>query len=376
MNLAEMLAYADIQDLCRIAKTYDCDCSSNSKHQLIQSILSVIGKRELFEEQIGGLQTEDIRFLNSLLFDRRNKFSLEELMARANQTKFDPEERAEWNPRELIAQFKRRGWLFNGHSQHTRYLFLVPEDLKRRFREAMAKRFGTSLVATGREPAVYRDEQTLLSADLQAFLRTVGKQPLPLSADGYLYKKNLQQLLDGLAVPEEMIGRTAWRFGYGRRYKEYPDRFSLLYDFCYFSGLLEETGPELTLTPAGQAAATAAPADRVKELYEFWLKLYKGPIPNLQAIVHWIEQLAGDWVTVDSLEQVLLPLIKPYYYDAPSSILRQRILANLLHLGLLRLGQDEGHGEVACITPLGRVVIRGIYVPEEEKGIELSIDKL
>lgn len=366
MNLAEMLAYADIQDLCRIAQTYECECSSNSKHQLIQSILSVVGRRDVLEELVKDLKTEDVRFLNSLLFDRRDRFSLEELLARANQTKFAPEERVS-NPRDIITSFKKRGWLFNGHSHQTKYLFLVPEDLKKRFREALVKRFGRQLLYTGQEPSVYRDEQTLMSADVKAFLQAVRKQSMPLSTDGFLYKKQLQQLLEGFSVPEELVGKTAWRFGYGRRFKEYPDRFSLLYDYCYYNGWIDESGSELALTYDGEQVAASGQSDQVKSLYEFWLKLYKGPIPNLQAIVQWVNYLTESWVTVDSLLNVLLPLVKPYYYDDPQAIIRKRVLPPMLHLGLLRAGQDDLHGETVKVTPLGRVVIEGSYVPEDER---------
>ena len=52
MNLADMLTYADIGQLSNIANHYDCDAKRNSKHELIQSILSKLGRREFFEEQV------------------------------------------------------------------------------------------------------------------------------------------------------------------------------------------------------------------------------------------------------------------------------------------------------------------------------------
>ena len=45
MNLADMLTYADIGQLSNIANHYDCDAKRNSKHELIQSILSKLGRR-------------------------------------------------------------------------------------------------------------------------------------------------------------------------------------------------------------------------------------------------------------------------------------------------------------------------------------------
>ena len=79
MNLADMLTYADIGQLSNIANHYDCDAKRNSKHELIQSILSKLGRREFFEEQVSDLSPSDLRFLNNLAFDTRTGYSLEEL---------------------------------------------------------------------------------------------------------------------------------------------------------------------------------------------------------------------------------------------------------------------------------------------------------
>ena len=88
MNLADMLSYADIGQLSRIATTYHCECNGNSKNDLIQSILSTVNRRDVFEAQISAMKLEDLRFINSLLFDVRDAFSLEDLVARVQQSKF------------------------------------------------------------------------------------------------------------------------------------------------------------------------------------------------------------------------------------------------------------------------------------------------
>jgi hypothetical protein len=366
MNLADMLSYADIHELSRIARNYECECSSHSKNELIQSILSTVGRKDVFETLVSNLETEDVCFLNSLLFDRRQTFSLEDLMARASLTQERKEENGEWNPRELITRFKQRGWLFSGYSRETKYLFQVPEDLKRRFSETLTRVFARKLVYAEGSPRVYRDEQNMLADDAAGFLRHLEKGSLPLNPEGFLYKRQLQQVLELMAVPEEQVAKTAWRFGYGRRFREYPIRFSFLYDYCYYQGLIEENGAELRLTAAGRDAVLNGRKESVTELYSFWLRLYRGPIPNLLSLAHWLERLAGRWVTAASLADMLCPLIKPYYYDTPRDILEQRVLPVMMHMGLLRIGVDDELGNVVQISKLGESVIRGTYVPEEE----------
>lgn len=367
MNLADMLSYADIQELSRIARTYDCECNGHSKNELIQSILSTVGRRDVFEERVGSLSLEDIRFLNSILFDTRSSFSLEELIARVQQTKFVKNEDDGWNPRDMITRFKQLGWLFNGYSQQTKYLFEVPSDLKKRFSDVLAKKFQKSLQTLGDEPGVYRDEQKLIVDDIGHFLHYLKGNGVALTADNSMYKRTLGQILDRLSVREEPVGKTAFRFGYGRMFKEYPNRFSLIYDYCFFNGLIEETDQMLTLTKAGEERIESGKREDLSAVYRFWLRLYKNPIPNVQSIVQWVERLSRTWVTTASLREVLCPLVRPFYYDSSESIFEQRVLQMMMHLGLLRIGEDERFGQVAQMTKLGSSVVQGTYVEEEDK---------
>ena len=413
MNLADMLAFADIHQLSSIAKHYDCECSTHSKHELIQSILSAINRRDIFENTLKSLNLEDLRFLNTLLFDKRELYSLEELLAWARKTRFDdslpsggplqairlepitepqeagipkkgrkrskapepepaPAQEQPWSPRETILKFKQRGWLFNGHSHNTKYLFCVPADLKRKIGDMMEQKLRAT-VETSEAPGFYRDEHDLFCSDILQFLRYLHHEDVWLTAEGFIYKRQLQQILQLLAVEEAPVQKGAWRFGYGRRFKEYPNRFSLLYDYCYYQRYIEEDGNRLVLTEQGREMAMNGRRESPADVYRFWIRLYKGPVHNIQALVHWVSRLAEHWVTVPSLARTLCPFIKPYYYDPPESIMEQRVLQMMLHLGLLRAGQHETAGAVVQITPLGKKIINGNYVDERD-GIDLEQD--
>ena len=365
MNLADMLCYADIRQLSSIANAYDCQCDGHSKNELIQSILSRLNRREVFERHVSDLRLEEIRFLNSILFESRDQFSLEELVARAHQCRFAKEPDEAWNPRDMIVRFKHKGWLFNGHSPQTKYLLQFPQDLKKRFAEVLADRFQNELEHV-EEPAAYRDEQTFIVDDISHFLHHLYHNEMFLTADGSIHKRHLQLLLDRMAVKEE-LPKGGWRFGYGRKFKELPNRFSLIYDYCYDQRLIQETDGRLVLTEKGQSAVLEGRKEHPAQIYRYWLKLYKVPVPNIQTIVLWIEMLARDWVTVDSLGRALCKLIRPYYYDTPESIFEQRILQMMMHLGLVRIGEDERHGRSVRMTKLGRDVITGTYASENEK---------
>lgn len=356
MKLADMLSYSDIQQLSSIAKHYNCDCSTNSKRELIQSILLTIKRHDMKEEMIERSTIHDLRFLNSLLFEKRSFFSIEELIARAEMAKFADEPSSD-DPREIIAKFKRRGWLFNGYSTQTKYLFQVPQDLKETFSTELEKHFASAIVRVT-EPEFYRDEQSLLQEDLMTFLRFVQKDDIPLTADGYMHKRHLQQLLAQLIVPEQPVQKEAWRFGYGRRFKQYPNRFSFLYDYCMQQRYMMEDSGFLRLTPSGLERLEALlPPEDVGQMYRYWLKLYGRPIKNLASFTYWISKLAQDWIATSSLQQILCTYIKPYYYDTAPIIFEKRIVQMMVHLGLLAIGEDESEGQVIRLTSSGQHVI-------------------
>ncbi|WP_314001066.1 hypothetical protein [uncultured Paenibacillus sp.] len=413
MNLADMLGYADIAQLTRIAAAYGCDCNGHSKHELIQSILTAAGRKELVDAQIDAMPIEDLRFLNSLLFDAREAFSLEELLARVRLSRFDrtdsveakaaePKQAAaakagrspaqgkpkrgkegakgtkkeaaqaaspEAGLRETIARFKQSGWLFNGYSGTNRYLFHVPNDLKERFREALGRRFEARL-RYGEEPAAYRDEQTLMAEDALLLLGHIDKHDIPLTADGAMYKRNATQLLELLSVREELPPKGPWRFGYGRRFKDFPDRLALLYDYCHYRRWISEADMRLTLTASGKEKLEGRIRDEPEELYRFWLRLYKGAVPNILSLVNWIDRLAARWVSADSLQAVLLPYVRPFYYDDAASVLNKRVLGMMVHLGLLRLGRDDALEVVYKMTNAGRAAVKGNRIDDRE-GITL-----
>jgi len=393
MNLAEMLGYADIQQLSRIANEYRCECNGNSKNELIQTILSAVSRKDMIDEQIGRMGLEDLRFLNSLLFDTRSSFSMEDLTARIQQSRFGEEEtqsaaapapqgRAqaakaaakdksatggrkqaksvkpkELTPRDIIAKFKHQGWLFNGLTGPNRYMFHVPSDLKARLRETLERRLSATIVPAD-EPHAYRDEQGLLTEDLYHLMRYVERYEVPTAADGSMYKRNVQQIIEHLGVRETLPAKGEWRFGYGRKFHVYPNRLSLLYDYAVDSLLLKEEPERLTLSAAGQEKLSQEPTDDTARLYKYWLRLYRTAIPNLVSLVHWIDSLAGQWVTAESLQRTLLPYIKPFYYDTAESVFAQRIVAMLLHLGFVRVGEHERLGTVIRMTKLGSAVVR------------------
>ncbi|WP_054957109.1 hypothetical protein [Paenibacillus dakarensis] len=359
MNLADMLTYADIGQLSNIASYYECECKRNSKHELIQSILIKLGGRDYFEELMRHLSDSDLRFLNSLVFDARSVYSLEELTAAIRQASEETvsgeqgAQRKAESPREAVARYRRSGWLFNGFTHSTKYSFQVPSDLKIRFRDVLGERLQEGIKLTS-EPEVYRDEQGLAAADMVLLLKFVENQEIDLNAEGFMYRRHQQQLMSSLHIQEPLISKGAWRFGYGRSCAEYPNRLALLYDYAYARKWVQESGARLVLTKYGKEVLEEGNEISVIQIFRFWLRLYKGAVPNLSSLVYWISKCAKDWVTVESLSESLGWLIRPFYYDTPQTILDHRIIQMLMHLGMLRIGESKQSGTVIRMTAFGQ----------------------
>lgn len=360
MNLADMLTFADIGQLSRIANHYHCNCNGNSKHELIQSILQTIGHRGFIERHIAELSVEDLRFLNMLLFDGRKQFSLEELIACAGQSRFTDDAESRENPRDMISKYKKQGWLFQGRTHNTRYLFEVPEDLKSKFREALERQFKSEVVKITGEPTMYREEPELMASDLFLLLQYVQHHDIQLNNEGVMYRRNQLQIMEKLHVSEPLVGK-GWRFGYGRRFKDYPSRLALLYDFAYHKKLITENKDKLLLTTAGHSYLNEDKRDGMIQFVSFWLRLYKGPIPNLFSLIFWCERCSKEWVTVTSLYEVIEPLIKPFYYDTPASIFDERLLRMMLHLGMIRMGENEQGVRFVQSTPFGTYAVQYLH---------------
>jgi len=364
LNLADMLCYADIHQLNKIANHYECVCSGNSKNELIQAILNTINRKESFNKYISEMTIEDIRFLNSMLFENKATYSLEDLTARASQARFTPAAGGGDLSRAMISAFKQKGWIFNGYSHETKYVFQVPDDLKERACHALQWRFQSHLDRV-EEPPAYRDEQHVMADDMLYVLRYIAQEDVPLTTDGVIYKKVLNPLLDGMTVKELPISRGGWRFGYGRKFRDYPSRFSFIYDYCYYNGLIQEQDDQVHLTEKGQKLVAQNDKEDLGQMFRLWIRLYKGPIPNIVAITHWVQRLSIRWITASSLIQCLSPMVKPFYYDTEETIIEQRILQMMMHLGLIRIGEN-GNGKVVQATQSAASIIRGVKVSDDE----------
>ncbi len=342
MNLAEILVYTDIRQLHQIANHYGCECNPHSKNELITSLLSSLRHRLTISQEVEQLSSAETHFLLQLFLDKRTVMSLEDLLAKAGVALACEKEKKQEEGRKFVAASMKRGWIFPAKSK-TVGQYQIPLDIREPYLQAWLTKWRESNAFFHPGPQAYRDEGTALCDDIMQFLQFLQQEPVPLTAEGGMYKRHQQQLFQFLHVKEEPLLPQKWRFGYGLHFDLYPDRFSLLYDFCYYHRWIVEADGKVALTEAGRERLGQPYNDQMyHDVIRFWMRLYKRAIPNLPMLVQLIPLIASaGWVSQQSLMDTLLHWMKEFYYDSPTDILVNRVCKMMVHLGLLRVGQDE-----------------------------------
>ncbi len=344
MYLADILTYTDINSLSKIASEYNCQCNMHSKNELIQTILFNMGDNERLNYKFKQLDAYGKGIIYNFLFDQREYFSRDEIIIKIIQTlrwlNFNNIDN-ELKENNYFNIFKKYGWVFQGIKAEERNLFYIPNDIKRKLiaiiKNDLNFNFNDKI-----SPDFYRDESELILFDLKVLVRYLLENEIVLTLDGVLHKRDQNQIMKLFIVKEKLINDKSWRFGYGKSFKFYPNRFSLIYDFSIYHKLIIEHPQKLEVSGYGKEFLNSNKEESLIDIYKFWLKLYKYAIPTLPIIVQIIDILSYDrWVSVEKLFSIIKNWIKEYYYDDVNSIFNIRIINMLFHLGIIKIGQND-----------------------------------
>ena len=357
MKLSECLNTADILTLRRIAEGYGFTCSKHSKLALIQEILFSFHNRAFLDEYLPQWRKEREQLMLRLCLDNRTLFSLDDLNAACH---------AVGSPEGTVDIAVGQGWLYPTTRYAGRLMYCIPDELHQALQETIIQDFSTHLQHSDDGPLTYREEGNALARDLDVFLEYVAHHSVRLTQDGSMYKRNLMQVLELLEIPEEPL-RGGWRFGYGRRFHDYPDRLALLYDYAYQQHFVEEL-PEgvLQIGDSTEQWQGQGMLERQRSLVRFYLSTYRRPIPRLPQIVQLIAKVGREWVHAESMHIALSNLVNEYYYDSAEQVWQVRILKMLVHLGVIRMGTDESAQEWFQITKLGQQLLTPEAIPAVE----------
>jgi hypothetical protein len=358
MKLSDCVTSADIQTLQKIAKRYDLPCIVHSKHSLLQEILFTFRSKQFVEVEASKWREAWGAIFVRLCLDNRDVFSVEEIHAM-----FQVEDN-----RQRLDLALSEGWLFPVTQIPGRPCYLIPDELLVAMRDALLDYFSGQVSQSMEDPLIYRDEEYAMVRDIDVFLEYVLHHEVQLTSDGAIYKRFQTQILTLIEVEEEPL-EGGWRFGYGRRCHDYPDRFALLYDFSFHHGLIEEsTSGYLRITEEAMGWRKLSLAQRQRQLLQFYISLYRRPIPRLPQIIQTIAGISPDWVESHSLYLTMSELVPKFYYDEALTVWQTRIIKMLMHLGVIRIGEDEIGQTWFQMTILGQQLVTGDFAlrPNEE----------
>jgi len=362
MNIAECLSHADIATLRGIASTYKLNCSMHSKLELMQEILYTFRSKTFLVEQLPKWREGTESVFMRLCLDTRNVFSAEEIRGMFLQTAAGEER---------LKQAMLEGWLFPTTRLAGRLQYAVPKELHSEMGRSTVAEFFTQAKTVNQGPYIYREEALALARDTDLFLQYVSNYDVQLAADGSMYKRHLTKVLEIFEITEEPL-TGGWRFGYGRRFYDYPDRFALIYDHAYARNLIIE-GPDGFLRCPDEPAQWTewGLIAKQRSVLSHYLSAYRRPIPRLPQIVRLLGYAsADDWFNSDSTLEAYGNLVNAYYYDTRQAVWEHRIIKMLRHLGVIRVGEDEMRQTWFQTTKLCQQLLtpENLQVPADEVG--------
>ncbi|MCY0901192.1 MAG: helicase-associated domain-containing protein [Firmicutes bacterium] len=349
MRLAECLNQSDISNLRNIAKRHTLDVPMYSKNSLLQEILAKFAEPSYVSQRAETLPVEVTSALIEIALDPRERYPRAELLALLKRSQ---RLRA---PEEILQDLLSEGVLFAcGGTRDP--VYVCPTDVWKRLYTVSTQKLREGLQVATVDPLVQRDDGCALARDAAAFLQYASHHELRLTQEGVIFRRSQMQVLELFGVTEEPLpGHVGWRFGYGRRFHDYPDRFALIVDHLYAAGLIVESAQQLMVD---EERAThylqIGEEERAELLFRFWLRSYRAAIPTLPRLAARIAQLtAGQWVHGDSLTEIVEPDVGDYFYECAQEVLRLRILQMLVVTGSLMLGQSAGDRFLYKLSPRG-----------------------
>ncbi|GMA60879.1 helicase-associated domain-containing protein [Alicyclobacillus fastidiosus] len=336
MKLDECLNHASVGTLRSIALHQELDCSLYSKLDLMQSILYAMRiPAQLSQLVRRWTDTWGDLFVRVGMSNPR-LYSAEEMDALFMASGFEAG---------ALERALGEGWLFARQTQSLRPNYIIPVELHEAIRKHLLSQMRGRVVVRSTPPLIQQDEATALVQDFQTLIDYVLNHDVQLTTGGAMYKRHTQQVMELFSVAED-LAVPEWRFGYGRRAHDYPDRLALLYDFAYDQRFFVETEDQTLVVSDGVRDWTTLSRPRqMQRILQFYIRLYRRPIPRLREAVEIIRTLAEDWVSTKSVLAVCGSMVSPFYYDTRDDVWNNRILKMLTHLGVIRLGSDQESDE-------------------------------
>lgn len=328
MKLLQILLSQPQKELVSRVKNLGITCNTHSRQQLTEAL----SKQLLDKEEVSSAWDNLNKQEKHLLLQMSCHPAVFSLSSDELKTCLKRDDREEFLS--VLTSLKQKGWIYEDDYNS----LLLPQELKEYVHKIVINEWAEDCIIV---PQTKQQEYTVIQ-DLFEFMDIIEAKVIPLTKNKTIYKKELTNILSKLN-DKETFPSDQWRFGYGRHFNAYPDRFSLLYDFCYTQGWIVESEK----LEVGKEWATGQQL-HVKELLDriqrFYVRLYRRPIPQLPFVIELMKMSLknGRAVEKQKLIERINGFVDPYYYDKPESIVEMRIINMLLFINFLSKEEIDG----------------------------------
>ncbi|WP_096434883.1 hypothetical protein [Alteribacter populi] len=340
MNVMEVLLSLPQKDLQNLLETMKVDSNVRSRQHCIELIIRSLSNHEERYNRYRRFSKGEQQLVTQMSFDLRDCVNRYEL-----QGFLTPGERAGFS--NTLRALENGGWFF----KIGRDTWTMPEELKQRVRKWLLA------IIEEERVIIPGDQDASLSIidDLYTFMDCVEEKGFILTKQKTLRKNDLAKLQQSFTV-RESLPEEQWRFGYGRHFYHYPNRFSLLYDVCFDEGWIRESNSLEVDSPRWIEAQKLSVTSVLTRVLQTYLNQYRRAIPKLPFIFKLLYHLlktSNTAVSEEGIIKTVSPFIEPYYYDDVEAIIRERILTMLRDMHVFHIVQI-GNEQFYCLSALQR----------------------
>lgn len=325
MNLMDVLLFQDRNELIKLLKDEDVvACNINSKRELVEMLYPMLVNLDHVTDRYNRLTNDAKKMALTLCYDQNSLLSKEELNGFVPHLK-------ESSFLEMLEELTANGFLFTYINRN----YLVPSQVKKELRRTIKMRIKEETLILPNDPNG-QSEITIVN-DLFVLIDYLVEKPLSLTKAGVLYKKDFQEIMKQFSY-KEVLPKEQWRFGYGRRFAQYPDRFSLIYDYCFHKGWIVENDSTLTATKRVEELYEMRLPELVKSIVTYWHKLYRRAFPTVGLLYELLLDSLNEeeGLEVEFLVSFLSPFVKEYYFDTKEDMIIKRFLNMLIYLDIVK----------------------------------------
>lgn len=333
MNLMDVLLFQNQTELVKLLRDTQSSYNEHSKREMIEVLYPLLLKKGNISEKFQQLTIAAKRLVLTICYDDKLFLSREELygiVPKVDKLTF----------LQLLKESTASGLLFVYLNKN----YLIPSQIKKELINCFQENINdNSLILPSSSHA---NNQLYMVNDLFSFIDIITERALPLTKNGLLFKKDFQQIIK-LFHRKEVLPSEQWRFGYGRRFSNYPDRFSLIYDYCFYRDWITEKDGNLAIGSRANELHDSKLTECVNGLVRYWLMLYRHPVPALRLLYKiLIDSLKeGEGIEQEFIITELMPFVDEYYFDTKEDVIKKRFLNMLCALDIIKtIENDSFHG--------------------------------